>query len=53
MDVPLALNDIGIRHGLKGYTRKSSTFNRKADVDGLSMLSNGYIYFILRINRKD
>lgn len=39
MDVPLALNDIGIRLGLKGYTRKSSTFNRKAGVDGLSTLS--------------
>ena len=26
MDVPLALKDIGIRQGLKGYTRKSSTF---------------------------
>jgi len=35
MDVPLALNHIGIRTGFKGYRRKSSTFNRKADVDGL------------------
>lgn len=39
MDVPLALKDIGIRQGLKGYTRKSSTFYRyKADVVGLSTL---------------
>ena len=36
MDVPLALNDIGIRHGLKGYTRKSSTFSLQTDVVGLS-----------------
>lgn len=36
MDVPLALNDIGIRMGFKGYSRKSSAFDRKADVVGLS-----------------
>jgi hypothetical protein len=38
MDVPLALNDIGIRTGFNEYIRKSSTFNRKADVVGLSVL---------------
>ena len=38
MDVPLVLNDIGIRHGLMGYKRKSSTFSSKADVVGLSAL---------------
>ena len=37
MDVPLALNNIGIRHGLKGYTRKSSTFSLQTDVVGLSV----------------
>jgi hypothetical protein len=37
MDVPLALNDIGIRYGLKGYKRKSSTFCYQADVEGFSM----------------
>ena len=36
MDVPLALNDIGIRYGFKGYKRKSSTFSHKAVVDELS-----------------
>ena len=36
MDVPLALNHIGIRSGLKGYKRKSSTISHKADVVGLS-----------------
>lgn len=36
MDVPLALNDIGIRYGLKGYIRKSSTFCFRTDVVGLS-----------------
>ena len=41
MEVPIALNDIGIRTGFKGYTRKSSTFNRKADVEGLSALYTG------------
>ena len=38
MDVPLALNNIGIRNGLKGYTRKSSTFGHQTDVGGLSAL---------------
>ena len=32
MDVPLALNYIGIHQGLKGYNRKSSTFSHLADV---------------------
>lgn len=41
MDVPLALDHIEIRNGFKEYKRKSSTFNRKADVEGLSAL---YIY---------
>ena len=36
MDVPLALNDIGIRKGLKGYERKSSTFCLMIDVVELS-----------------
>ena len=31
MDVPLAINDIGIRNGLKG-NRKSSAFSHMADV---------------------
>ena len=35
MDVPLAINNIGIRNGLKG-DRKSSTFSHKADVVGFS-----------------
>ena len=35
MDVPLVLKDIGILHGLKGYTRKSSTFSLQTDVEGL------------------
>ena len=35
MDVTLALNDIGIRKGLKGYKRKSSTFCLIAEVVGL------------------
>ncbi len=38
MDVPLAHYDIGIRHGLKGYKRKSSTYCHLADVVGLSAL---------------
>lgn len=36
MNILLVTNDIGIRHGLKGYKRKSSTFSPKADVVGLS-----------------
>jgi hypothetical protein len=35
MDVPLALNDIGIRKGLKGYKRESSTLCLTTDVVGL------------------
>lgn len=35
MDVPLAINDIGIRHGLKGNKGKSSTFCLLAGVVGL------------------
>ncbi len=45
MDIPLAQNYIGIRTGFKGYTRKSSTFNRKADVDGLSAYLPMDIFF--------
>jgi len=36
MDVPLALNDIEIRNGFKGYKGKSSTFGLQTDVVGLS-----------------
>lgn len=32
MDVPLALNDIRIRQGLKIQKRKSSTFSHQTDV---------------------
>jgi len=32
MDVPLALNDIGIRQGLKGYERNFSTIRHKSGV---------------------
>jgi|P1105metagenome_2_1110788.scaffolds.fasta_scaffold03681_6 hypothetical protein len=35
MDVPLAINDIGIRQGLMDKKRKSSTFCRKTNVVGL------------------
>ena len=38
MDVPLVLNDIGIRQGLMGYKEKSSTFCQTTDVVGLSAL---------------
>lgn len=45
MDVPLAINDIGIRNGLKG-NRKSSTFSHKADVVGLSaLIENDFLIF--------
>ena len=44
MDVPLALNHIGIPSGLKGYKRKSSTFSLQTDVVGLSVY---HIAFIL------
>lgn len=57
MDVPLALNDIGIRYGLKGYKRKSSTFSHKTVVDGLSTFltvsndRNGMIVDLFEIRR--
>ena len=35
MDVPLAINDIGIRNGLRENKGKSSTFCLLADVVGL------------------
>lgn len=35
MDVQLALKDLGIRSGLKGYTRKSSTFSHMTVIGGL------------------
>ena len=41
MDVPLALNHIGIRSGLKGYKRESSTFSQKTDAVGLSACNKG------------
>jgi len=37
MDVPLALNNIEIRHGLQGYKRKSSTFFHQTSVIGFSV----------------
>lgn len=36
MDVPLALNYIRIRQGLKRFKRKSSTFSHMAERCGLS-----------------
>lgn len=35
MDVPLVLNDIGIRFGFKGYRMKSSAFSHQAGVEDL------------------
>lgn len=35
MDVPLALNNIIIRHGFKGHKSKSSTFYHLVNVVGL------------------
>ena len=35
MDVPLALTDIEVQQGFKGYTRKSSTFCHQTGVVGL------------------
>lgn len=57
MDVPLALNDIGIRYGFKGYKRKSSTFSHKAVVEGFSVFlavsndRNGMIVDLFEIRR--
>ena len=51
MDVPLVLKDIGIRHGLKGYTRKSSTFSLQTDVVGLSALIEIFTLQWLQIER--
>ena len=51
MDVPLVLKDIGIRHGLKGYTRKSSTFGLQTDVVGLSALIEIFTLQWLQIER--
>ena len=48
MDVPLVLKDIGIRHGLKGYTRKSSTFSLQTDVVGLFALYRAEVVTIAK-----
>ena len=60
MDVPLAHYDIGIRHGLKEYKRKSSTFSFQAGVVGLSALftmatmrvTNFCQSFLVKVERK-
>lgn len=50
MDVPLAINDIGIRNGLQGDIRKSSTVSQKADVVGLSVfIKNLETIWLLRL----
>lgn len=36
MDVPLAINDIKIQHGLKDNKEKSSMFSEQTGVRGLS-----------------
>lgn len=51
MDVPLALIDIVIRNGLKGYKGKSSTFSLRADVEGLSALIEIFTLQWLQIER--
>ena len=43
MDIPLATNNIGIRNGFKGYTRKSSTFCPTAGVGGLSAFMETFL----------
>ena len=48
MDVQLALNDIRIRLGLKGYTRKSSTFSLQTDVVGLFALYRAEVVTIVK-----
>lgn len=51
MDIPLELNDIRIRLGLKGYTRKSSTFSLQTDVVGLSaFIENLGSRWLLRVS---
>ena len=58
MDVPLALNDIGIRNGLKGKRKSSAFCHNKTDVGGLSALllnlhiPYGYFMASYSINNK-
>lgn len=57
MDVPLVLNNIGIRSGFKRYKRKSSTISHTTDVGGFSAFllnpddRNGSIDILLLINK--
>jgi len=44
MEVPLAINDIGIRQGLMGLKGKSSTLSHKAGVGGLFCI---FVYLVL------
>lgn len=53
MDVPLALNDIGIQQGLKGRNRKSSTFSLETGVKGFSAFIRDKILFICIIDRNE
>lgn len=47
MDISLALNDIEIRQGLKGYKRKSSAISQKADAEGLSAFFSRNMFYIV------
>lgn len=49
MNVPLALNDIGIRIGLKEYKRNSSTISHQTDAIGLSALYGFYLRDIVTL----
>jgi hypothetical protein len=57
MDVPLVLNNIGIRYTVKRYKRKSSTFSHTTVVDGFFAFllnpddRNGAIDVLLLINK--
>ena len=46
MDVPLAIKEIGIHYGFKGYDRKSSTSSLQTAVDGLS----AFIYYTYNLS---
>ena len=57
MDIPLELNDIGIRHGLNEYRRKSSALSQQTGVVGFSafkiyLYSFGYFMQTCSINHK-
>lgn len=51
MEVPLVLNNIGMRYGLTGHNRKSSTPSQMTGAEGLSAFiqKNYFLWLLLQL----